>query len=264
MSMTFTAFTTCDNKDKATRIAGALEKICPAPFGVGIFELEDGSNIYEIGSYFLEKPNDIKLTLLSSAFNAKPFVVSEVPETDWVAHVKRELPPVNAGRFSILGSHDFDKASRENVNLVIDAAMAFGTGHHATTKGCLLALEKLVKNKFKPIFTKILTSLIKANRVALFSALSFAKEIDDIAWYMYTSFSQTHPVGQKRRNQFGVFDMSIENGERNSTAKAYLDPARTRKNLTVITNTQVQKILFNGIEATGISCLLYTSPSPRD
>ena len=106
--MTFTAFTTCDNKDKAIRIAGALEKICPAPFGVGIFELEDGSNIYEIGSYFLEKPNDIKLTLLSSAFNAKPFVVSEVPETDWVAHVKRELPPVNAGRFSILGSHDFD------------------------------------------------------------------------------------------------------------------------------------------------------------
>jgi ribosomal protein L11 methyltransferase len=83
--MTFTAFTTCDNKDKAIRIAGALEKICPAPFGVGIFELEDGSNIYEIGSYFLEKPNDIKLTLLSSAFNAKPFVVSEVPETDWVA-----------------------------------------------------------------------------------------------------------------------------------------------------------------------------------
>mgnify|MGYP003308423641 FL=1 len=47
--------------------------------------------------------------------------------------------------------------------------------------------------------------------------------------------------------------MSIENGERNSTAKAYLDPARPRKNLTVITNTQVQKILFNGNEATGIS-----------
>ena len=52
---------------------------------------------------------------------------------------------------------------------------------------------------------------------------------------------------------FGVFDMSIENGERNSTAKAYLDPARPRQNLTVITDTQVQKIIFNGKEATGIS-----------
>ena len=182
--MTFTAFTTCDNKDKAIRIAGALEKICPAPFGVGIFELEDGSNIYEIGSYFLEKPNDIKLTLLSSAFNAKPFVVSEVPETDWVAHVKRELPPVNAGRFSILGSHDFDKASRENVNLVIDAAMAFGTGHHATTKGCLLALEKLVKNKFKPnavIDVGAGTAVLIMAAAKIWDGLFIASDIDQVA-----------------------------------------------------------------------------------
>ena len=43
--------------------------------------------------------------------------------------------------------------------------------------------------------------------------------------------------------RFGVFDMSIDNGERNSTAKAYLDPARPRQNLKVITDAQVQKIL---------------------
>ena len=56
-----------------------------------------------------------------------------------------------------------------------------------------------------------------------------------------------------RQEGFGVFDMSIDKGERNSTAKAYLEPVRSRQNLTVITDTQVQKILFNGNEATGIS-----------
>ncbi len=56
-----------------------------------------------------------------------------------------------------------------------------------------------------------------------------------------------------RQEGFGVFDMSIDNGERNSTAKAYLDPARPRQNLKVVTDAQVQKILFNGNEAIGIS-----------
>ena len=100
--MTFTAFTICNNKNQADSLADALEKTIPAPFGVGVFEVEDGSNTYEIGSYFLEKPSDIDLLLLSSAFHAKSFVISEVPETDWVAHVKRELPPVEAGRFAFL------------------------------------------------------------------------------------------------------------------------------------------------------------------
>ena len=51
---------------------------------------------------------------------------------------------------------------------------------------------------------------------------------------------------------FGVLDMSTHKGERSSTAVAYLDPARHRKNLTIITKAQVQKILFDGITATGI------------
>ena len=66
-------------------------------------------------------------------------------------------------------------------------------------------------------------------------------------------YQTTDDICGYRQEGFGVFDMSIENGERNSTAKAYLDPARPRQNLTVITDTQVQKIIFNGKEATGIS-----------
>ena len=182
--MTFTAFTICNNKDQADSLADALEKSVPAPFGVGVFEVEDGSNTYEIGSYFLEKPSDIDLLLLSSAFHAKSFVISEVPETDWVAHVKRELPPVEAGRFCVLGSHDIGKASTKKVNLIIDAAMAFGTGHHATTKGCLLALEKLITEDFQPksiIDLGAGTAVLAMAASKVWKASVLATDIDQVA-----------------------------------------------------------------------------------
>jgi len=79
---------------------------------------------------------------------AKPFVVSELPETDWVAHVKRELAPVVAGRFFVYGSHDADKVPAGAEPLLIEAAMAFGTGHHGTTLGCLRALDRLAVDGF--------------------------------------------------------------------------------------------------------------------
>jgi len=88
------------------------------------------------------------LALLASLHGAKDFVVSEVPETDWVAKVKRELAPVEAGRFFVYGSHDADKVPEGAEPLLIEAAMAFGTGHHGTTLGCLRALDHLANQGF--------------------------------------------------------------------------------------------------------------------
>mgnify|MGYP005858236731 CR=1 FL=1 len=90
------------------------------------------------------------LALLSAAHGATGFVVSEVPETDWVAHVRRELAPVEAGRFFVHGSHDTDRVPPGREALLIEAAMAFGTGHHGTTQGCLLALDRLSSEGFRP------------------------------------------------------------------------------------------------------------------
>jgi ribosomal protein L11 methyltransferase len=86
--------------------------------------------------------------LLAAATGAKPFVVSELPETDWVAHVRRELAPVKAGRFFAYGSHDADQVPPDVEPLLIEAAMAFGTGHHGTTLGCLQALDRLANDGF--------------------------------------------------------------------------------------------------------------------
>jgi ribosomal protein L11 methyltransferase len=146
---TFTALTTLTGKAPAEKLGEAMERLIPEPTGVGVFEVEDGSGLWEVGAYFTETPDETALAVLAVAFEAKPFVVSEVPETDWVAHVKRELAPVEAGRFFVYGSHDADKVPADKIPLLIEAAMAFGTGHHGTTLGCLKALDHLISEGFK-------------------------------------------------------------------------------------------------------------------
>jgi ribosomal protein L11 methyltransferase len=145
---TFTALTTLPEKPAAEALALAMERLDPEPYGVGILEIEDGSGLYEVGGYFTESPDLTALALLAAAFGAATFAVSELPETDWVAHVRRELAPVRAGRFFVYGSHDADKLPADAVPLLIEAAMAFGTGHHGTTLGCLKALDGLISDGF--------------------------------------------------------------------------------------------------------------------
>ncbi|WP_428515146.1 50S ribosomal protein L11 methyltransferase [Roseovarius sp.] len=140
---TFTALTTLPGKSEAEALGEALERLTPEPTGVGVFEMEDGSGLWEVGGYFEAAPDAAGLALLASLHGAKDFTVSELPETDWVAKVKRELTPVVAGRFFVYGSHDADKVPDDALPLLIEASMAFGTGHHGTTLGCLKALDRL-------------------------------------------------------------------------------------------------------------------------
>ena len=145
---TFTALTTLKGKDAAEKLGDAMERLMPEPTGIGVFEVEDGSGLWEVGGYFTESPDTAGLSLLATAMGAQPFVVSELPETDWVAHVRRELAPVEAGRFFVYGSHDADQVPDDCEPLLIEAAMAFGTGHHGTTLGCLRALDRLASGGF--------------------------------------------------------------------------------------------------------------------
>ncbi|UTS79476.1 50S ribosomal protein L11 methyltransferase [Phaeobacter piscinae] len=145
---TFTALTTLTGKAPAEALGEAMERLMPEPTGLGVFEVEDGSGLWEVGGYFTETPDEAGLALLATMFDAQPFVISELPETDWVAHVRRELAPVEAGRFFVYGSHDADKVPADRIPLLIEAAMAFGTGHHGTTLGCLKALDTLIDDGF--------------------------------------------------------------------------------------------------------------------
>ncbi|MFS4582271.1 50S ribosomal protein L11 methyltransferase [Phaeobacter sp. C3_T13_0] len=181
---TFTALTTLAGKAPAEALGAAMERLIPEPTGLGVFEVEDGSGLWEVGGYFTETPDEAGLALLATMFAAQPFVISELPETDWVAHVRRELAPVEAGRFFVYGSHDADKVPGDRIPLLIEAAMAFGTGHHGTTLGCLKALDKLIDDGF--VGSKVAdigcgTAVLAMAAARVWDGQILASDIDQVA-----------------------------------------------------------------------------------
>ncbi|NSY39442.1 50S ribosomal protein L11 methyltransferase [Leisingera sp. ANG59] len=181
---TFTALTTLTAKAQAEALGEAMERLNPEPTGIGVFEMEDGSGLWEVGGYFTEAPDEAGLALLAAMHEAKPFVVSEVPETDWVAHVRRELAPVEAGRFFVYGSHDADRVPADKIPLLIEAAMAFGTGHHGTTLGCLKALDHLLDEGFsgeKVADIGCGTAVLAMAAARVWDGTILASDIDEVA-----------------------------------------------------------------------------------
>ncbi|MEZ5754978.1 MAG: 50S ribosomal protein L11 methyltransferase [Paracoccaceae bacterium] len=182
---TYSALTTLEGEDAAVALANAIERMEPEPTGVGVFEIEDDSGLWEVGAYFLEKPDMVMLEVIALAFGAKPFALSELPEIDWVAKVRRELSPVEAGRFFVFGSHDADKVPEGRVALQIEATVAFGTGHHGTTLGCLRAFDRLFEAGFRPAKVADIgcgtAVLAMAAAAVLPEALVIASDIDAVA-----------------------------------------------------------------------------------
>jgi ribosomal protein L11 methyltransferase len=78
---------------------------------------------------------------------AQSLTFQQVAETDWVAQSLAGLQPVRAGRFVVHGAHDRARIPVNAIGIEIEAALAFGTGHHGTTRGCLNALDALAKQR---------------------------------------------------------------------------------------------------------------------
>ena len=102
-----------------------------------------------VTAYFDARPNSFRLGAFCAeaiGHNSDP-KVTELPDQDWVAKSLAGLGPVRAGRFLVHGSHDRDHRKSNKITVEIDAATAFGTGHHDTTAGCLRALSELAKSR---------------------------------------------------------------------------------------------------------------------
>ena len=132
---------------EARRISNFLERdYGDAGVIVSLDERPDG--LWTVDAYFegateAAIADRIRDDLGSDAF-AAPLSVSRLPETDWVRAGLDQLKPITVGRFLIHGRHDRARAGPGRVSIEIDAGLAFGTGHHATTAGCLFVLQRLV------------------------------------------------------------------------------------------------------------------------
>jgi ribosomal protein L11 methyltransferase len=133
---------------QAERIALALEEaIEPEAVAVGVFE--HGPGRFEVFAHYDKPPSrDALLRLIAQSASdgaLGPLRIEELPQADWVTLSQGKRPPVRAGRFFVHGRHDRDRAPQHQFVVEIDAGQAFGTAHHASTRGCLLALDHLLK-----------------------------------------------------------------------------------------------------------------------
>ncbi len=131
-------------RDLAHRIAGALQDLVePPPAALTLFE--DGPAGWRIEAYYDEPadPDALRASLASLIGQPVPKLREEaVPQENWVALSQAALPPVAAGRFTVHGSHDKARVPQGPNAILVDAGEAFGTAHHATTHGCLLAIDE--------------------------------------------------------------------------------------------------------------------------
>jgi ribosomal protein L11 methyltransferase len=109
---------------------------------------EDGAQ-WCVDIHFADPPDQVafraRLSGLAGEETAQAFRFETVAARDWVAASLAGLQPVGAGRFVVHGAHDRARIPPNRIAIEIEASLAFGTGHHGTTRGCLLALDRLVK-----------------------------------------------------------------------------------------------------------------------
>jgi len=109
---------------------------------------ETAPQAWAVDAYWEGEAEPAAATLRAALAAIAPDLAAEIaplPQTDWVAESLRGLPPVRAGRFVVHGSHDRARVTPGLIGIEIEAAQAFGTGHHGTTAGCLVALTDLLK-----------------------------------------------------------------------------------------------------------------------
>ncbi len=117
---------------------------------IAVSTFEDAHGGYTLAVDFDDGADDepaarARIAVLLGQELADKFLFETVQARDWVAASLAGLRPVRAGRFVVHGSHDRAKVRPNRINIEIEAALAFGTGHHGTTRGCLLAFDALIK-----------------------------------------------------------------------------------------------------------------------
>ncbi|HSI41481.1 MAG TPA: 50S ribosomal protein L11 methyltransferase [Xanthobacteraceae bacterium] len=176
-------------EDEARSIAEFLgESFDPAEVATSAFEIEDraeGSG-WAVEVYFADAPDEEsvrELVALVSPEAAEAAIFATLDRRDWVASSLDGLAPVAVGRFVVHGGHDRGRVGPNQIGIEIEAALAFGTGHHGTTQGCLGAIARYGKRR-RPARTLDVgtgTGVLAMAAARLFRRPVLASDIDKVA-----------------------------------------------------------------------------------
>jgi ribosomal protein L11 methyltransferase len=136
------------NEQVAKRVVDLLtESFFEGQAAITAFEGPGGR--WDVTVHFAEPPDQASIRELvgiaAGGEVAKDISFDTVEAKDWVKATLEELVPVRAGRFIVHGAHDRARVPANKLGIEIEAALAFGTGHHGTTRGCLLLLDHVLK-----------------------------------------------------------------------------------------------------------------------
>jgi ribosomal protein L11 methyltransferase len=136
------------SEQTARRVVDLLtESFFEGQAAIAAFESPDGR--WDITVHFAEPPDESSIRelvgLAAGDDVAQDIRFDTVEAKDWVKATLEELFPVRAGRFIVHGHHDRSRIPPNKLGIEIEAALAFGTGHHGTTRGCLLLLDSVLK-----------------------------------------------------------------------------------------------------------------------
>src|SRR4051812_46481368 len=139
-----------EGAEAAIAVTEVLDELTGA---VAAFEVSAAPELWRVEAYprapALSSDIEIRLALAAIGAGGRLNHVSEhkLPERDWLSENRRAFPPVRIGRFFIHGSHHRGKPPPGMIDIEIDAATAFGTGEHPSTRGCLLALDAMARRR---------------------------------------------------------------------------------------------------------------------
>ncbi|MER8830867.1 50S ribosomal protein L11 methyltransferase [Mesorhizobium sp. M0938] len=149
MTQTRLYFTT--GKIEADRIFAAFEAAFEDEgLPIGVLEVDEDRDIHEVSLYADGDVDAVEARvneILAGLALSRPIARERLPDIDWVTRSLEGLKPVRAGRFFVHGAHDRSKRRSGELAIEIEAGLAFGTGHHGTTAGCLEMLEKVVRRE---------------------------------------------------------------------------------------------------------------------
>ncbi|WP_295845264.1 50S ribosomal protein L11 methyltransferase [Tardiphaga sp.] len=166
---------------------------------IAAFERADGR--WDVSIHFADPPDQASIRnlvgLASSEAVAESIAFDVVDAKDWVAESLQGLVPVRAGRFIVHGAHDRASVPLNKLGIEIEAALAFGTGHHGTTRGCLLLLDQVLRSR-KPKRVLDLGSGTGVLAIAAAKALKrrvLASDIDPMAALVARDNARLNGVG---------------------------------------------------------------------
>ena len=167
--------------DAATAVLALLDDLAGALSAFEIAEQEWRVEAYPPSSV-LSPALAAELALAAAAAGGTLVEIGEgqLPDRDWLAENQLAFPPLRVGRFFIYGSHHRGRVPAGAIGIMLDAATAFGTGEHPSTRGCLMALDRLAhRHRFRrPLDVGTGTGILAVAAAKLLHRRVLASDID--------------------------------------------------------------------------------------